>query len=435
VSDHRSAGGYEAVTRVAIRVPGSEVAALEHEHTFAYTEAVLIALHLPRFAFDVTAARLGLDGSGIPAAIAPEPGGGTLVSHPSRTAEIAGIRTGMRLTEALSLCPGLALLPPDPLAVDEAAETLVRRIEDLGLPVEPIGPGHLLADSSPVLRLYRGLDKVIDRLQLAGGGRARLGAASTRFAALAAARRARPRRALVWRDEDVELSARLAPLPVDVLVSDAGVDPAIVEVLRSLGLRTLGDTAVIGRVRLRDRFGPAGARIHDLVTGRDVEPIRPRPLPQALVERIELTEPATTEQMLARAFDLLLERLLGHPHRRARQPRTLVPGARLVGGGSWSSAITLREPSAEPALLRTALHARLREIPAPAIELSLELRGLARGDLQLPLVRAEGAAKRARLDAAVRQVRSTLGERAALRVVEVDAESRLPERRFGLAPR
>ncbi len=396
---------------------------------------MLVALQLPRFAFDVTAARLDLRRPGITAAIAPEPGGGTLVGQPSRAAEIAGVRTGMRLTEALALCPGLALLPPDPLAVEQAAETLVRRVEDLGMPVEPIAPGHLLADASPVLRLYRGLDRVIDRLQLAGGGRARLGAAPTRFAALAAARRARPRRSLVWRDEGEALGARLAPLPVDVLVADAGVDPAIVEIFRSLGLRSLGDVAAVGRVRLRDRFGPAGARISDLVTGQDIEPLRPRPLPQTLVERIELAEPATTEQMLRRSFDLLLERLLAHPHRRARQPRTLVLGGRLVGGGSWSSSITLREPSADPALLRTALHARVQEIPAPAIDLSLELRGLARGDLQLPLVRAEGAARRARLDAAVRQVRSTLGERAALRVVEVDAESRLPERRFGLAPR
>lgn len=402
---------------------------------FVYADSVLVALHLPRFAFDVTASRLGFQGSGVAAAIAPEPSRPTLLGQPSRTAEIAGIRTGMRLSEALSLCPGLALLPPDPLAVDQAAELLVQRIEELGMPVEPVAPGHLLADAAPVLRLYRGLPNVLDRLLLAGGGRARIGAASTRFGALAAARRARPRRALVWHEEHDELADRLAPLPLDVLVTDAAVDPEIVYILRSLGIRTLGGAAAIGMVRLRDRFGPAGARIHDLVTGGELEPLRPRPLPQTLLERIELPEPATTEQMLRRAFDLLLERLLSHPHRRSRQPRTLVLGARLVGGGSWSSAITLREPSADPSLLRTALHTRSREISAPALDLSLELRGLARGDLQLPLVRAEGAARQDRLEAAVRQIRSTLGERAALRIVEVDVESRLPERRFGLAPR
>ena len=35
---------------------------------------------------------------------------------------------------------------------------------------------------------------------------------------------------------------------------------------------------------------------------------------------------------------------------------------------------------------------------------------------------------------AVRQVRAAVGAEAALRVVEVDGDSRLPERRFGLAP-
>ena len=53
----------------------------------------------------------------------------------------------------------------------------------------------------------------------------------------------------------------------------------------------------------------------------------------------------------------------------------------------------------------------------------------------MPLFREDGEARAARLASAVGQVRAALGESAALHVVAVDEASRLPERRFGLAPR
>ena len=95
----------------------------------------------------------------------------------------------------------------------------------------------------------------------------------------------------------------------------------------------------------------------------------------------------------------------------------------------------LREPTADRDRLLLALIAKLRLLPAPADELAVELGDLAPGDRQQPLFREEGAARAARLEAAARQVRAAVGENAALHVVAVDEASRLPERRFGLAPR
>jgi protein ImuB len=142
-----------------------------------------------------------------------------------------------------------------------------------------------------------------------------------------------------------------------------------------------------------------------------------------------------TEQALTHALRVLIERLLARPERRGREPRTLRLGARLVGGGSWHCEVALREPTADRTRLALALDAKLRLLPAPAEELAVELGDLAPGNRQEPLFRTSGAARRTRLDGAVRQLRAAVGETAALRVVEVDAESRLPERRFGLVPR
>jgi nucleotidyltransferase/DNA polymerase involved in DNA repair len=393
---------------------------------------VIAALAIPRFAYAVVARRLGLRDPQTPAALAPEPGGPPRVGEPSAAASAAGVRSGMRLSEALALCPQLALLPPDPVAVEEATELLYARLEDLGLPLEPAGAGRALLATDPVERLYGGRAAVLMRLQDTATG-ARIGAAPGRFCALAATRRARTGRPVSVTAPAVR--EFLAPLAIESLVEDGEVDPALIEALRRLGIDRLGRLEAIGRLQVRDRFGPAGEHAWRLASGDDRTPLRPRPVPEALRETLVLPDAAVTEGTLDHALRVLIERLLQRPDRRGREPRTLRLGARLVSGGSWSVAVPLREPTADPGRIRLALQAKLQELPAPAEELTVEIARLAPGNRQVPLFREDGEARAARLQSAVGQVRAALGESAALHVVAVDERSRLPERRFGLAPR
>jgi nucleotidyltransferase/DNA polymerase involved in DNA repair len=338
----------------------------------------------------------------------------------------------MRLSEALALCPQLALLPPDPVAVEEATELLYDRLEDLGLPLEPAGPGRALLATDPVERLYGGRAAVLMRLQDTAPS-ARIGAAPGRFPALAATRRARTGRPVSVTPPAVR--EFLAPLAIESLVEDGEVDPALVEALRRLGIDRLGRLEAIGRLQVRDRFGPAGEHAWRLASGDDRTPLRPRPVPEAMRETLVLPDAAVTEGTLDHALRVLVERLLERPDRRGREPRTLRLGARLVGGGSWSVTAPLREPTADAGRIRLALQAKLQALPAPAEELTVEIARLAPGNRQVPLFREDGEARAARLASAVGQVRAALGESAALHVVAVDEASRLPERRFGLAPR
>src|SRR6478672_610630 len=250
---------------------------------------VIAALAIPRFAYVVVARRLGLRDQRTPAALAPEPGGPPRVGEPSTAASAAGVRTGMRLSEALALCPHLALLPPDPVAVEEATELLYARLEDLGLPLEPAGPGRALLATDPVERLYGGRAAVLMRLQdTAPGGR--IGAAPGRFPALAATRRARTGRPVSVTPPAVR--EFLAPLAIESLVEDGEVDPALVEALRRLGIDRLGRLEVLGR------FGPAGEHAWRLASGDDRTPLRPRPVPEAMRETLVLPDAAVTEGTL-----------------------------------------------------------------------------------------------------------------------------------------
>src|SRR5205085_9007539 len=86
---------------------------------------------------------------------------------------------------------------------------------------------------------------------------ARYGVAPSRFAAVAAATRARARRpVIVWGDRE-QARGFLAPMPVALLRAR----PALVdmpEALERLGINTLGELAALPAAALADRFGPAG---------------------------------------------------------------------------------------------------------------------------------------------------------------------------------
>ena len=94
----------------------------------------------------------------------------------------------------------------------------------------------------------------------------------------------------------------------------------------------------------------------------------------------------------------------------------------------------MRRASAEPARLADALLPHLSLLPAPASTLRLEAVALGpeTGE-QLSLADPEERRRR-RLAEAVRQTRSAAGADAVLRVLEVDPESRVPERREVLMP-
>src|SRR5262245_45879812 len=79
---------------------------------------------------------------GRPAALAPGPGAAQLIGEVTPVAERFGLRAGMRMGEALSRCPELALVPPDPERAESSWEEALRRLEGIGAEVESDRPGE-----------------------------------------------------------------------------------------------------------------------------------------------------------------------------------------------------------------------------------------------------------------------------------------------------
>jgi protein ImuB len=368
----------------------------------------------------------------VPAALAPEEGSEPLLGPVTAAAESAGVRPGMRLGEALALCPSLVLVDPDPATAEREWEGVLRRLEDVGVAVDPTEPGVVFFETRGVERLYRGVEPALKKALGAVGAAwdARVGAAGRKFTALAAANVARPGQILVVSDEATR--DFLAPLPLDLLPLD---EPRQQE-LRELGVRRLGELAGLPGGAVAERLGPDGRRAWSLARGGERRRVRGRRAPAEFVERLEFADAVGNELTLRRAFGVLLDRLMEQPTREGRFVRKAAIAARLVGGGSWRRTITLRDPTAERDRLRAALGPKLAELPAPVLELRLELVELTESSgQQLQLVRAAGAELDVRLKEGLRQVRASTGAGSVNTVVEVAPWSRIPEARALFVPR
>lgn len=370
---------------------------------------------------------------GEPVALAPEAGREQRVGEVSPAAEAFGIVPGTRVGEALSRCPGLRLVPPDPEATRACWNDVLDRLEGLGAVVESDDPGLAWFQAGGLRRIHGGhLEGVMSATRRALPAGVRMGVAPSRFAAYAAALQARGGRRADPIIPGGAVRAFLAPLPVGMLRSRAGL-AELPELLERLGIRTLGQLAALPASRVLERFGHPGLLALELSQGRDT-PLEPRRPMEPIVERLALPDAASGMQ-LERALDLIIARVLARRERRGRSLRALALSARFVEGGTWRVAVPLRRPSADPARLRLALAPRLADLPAPAESLSVavEAFGPPAHD-QAPLVDDPGEQRRARLGEAVRHVRQAAGEEALMRILEIDPESRLPERRAVLAP-
>ena len=399
---------------------------------------MIVCVLLPRFAL-TTAVGDRRELLQTPAALAPEPGGAQQVGEVSLAAEAFGIHPGMRLGEALARCPRLVLVAPDPAGVADGWERLLVRLESVGAAVEPERPGLVCFDARGLLRLHGGVEGVLGAVRRVLHVPARFGVAPSRFAAVAAASRARSRRPEIVAGgsaaaKDWERArAYLAPLPVRLLRARAALAD-LPEALERLGVKTLGELAALPATSLADRFGRAGLLAHELANGRDSE-LSPRPASEFLREVLELPEAASGTQ-LQRGLDLLIDRLLARRERRGRTIRSVVISAVLVEqGGTWREQVVFREALSDAIRMRLALAPKLSLMPAPAetLRLAVQRFGPLASD-QRALLDDPSAARTARLREAIRQARAVAGPEAAMRVLEVDPESRFPERRAVLTP-
>jgi DNA polymerase-4 len=196
-----------------------------------------------------------------------------VVSSASYEARAFGVRSATPASQARRLCPEAVLLPPDMAAYAEASAAVMRIFADVTPLVEPLSVDEAFLDVSGALRLFGTpatiAARIRARVRAEQGLTCSVGVAPTKFLAKLASTRAKPDGVLVVNAE--RALAFLHPLPVEALW---GVGDRTAEVLRRLGLRTVGDVAQAPTGMLRQAIGDAAAaHLHELAWARDPRPV------------------------------------------------------------------------------------------------------------------------------------------------------------------
>lgn len=248
----------------------------------------------------------------------PEPNEQIIVLHGNRVvahslaAAREGVEVGQRRRQAQSCCPGARLVTHDPDGDARQFEKVVTSIAALIPRIEVTEPGMLSFLAKGPSRYFGGEAAMAERMRhlatqaaaesaaptlgesLAAVGGFGIGVADGRFAAAIAARHsaADGGAPVIVPDSEAATAGFLAPLPVQLLGSVAGLDGGFVEILQRLGVRQLGELSALPVADVLARFGWLGEFAHRLANGGDDRPPDTIEPPSGLVAMQVLDDPA-----------------------------------------------------------------------------------------------------------------------------------------------
>jgi protein ImuB len=256
----------------------------------------------------------------------------------SATARARGVRRGMRRREAQSCCTDLQVFIADPDRDAKAFEPVAAAVEELAPGVEIVRPGLVAVPARGPVGYFGGAEvaaeRLVDQVASRTGVECQVGVADGLFAAVLAAHRG----ILVPQGGS---PAFLAPMPITELaafISQVGLDrtgpnavgrsngkgpdgrphvPAdliaqqieLVDLLRRLGLRTLGAFAGLAENEVASRFGADAVLAFRLAGGVAQRPPDRRKAPPELMITQVLDPPADRVDAVAFAARMAAQRL------------------------------------------------------------------------------------------------------------------------------
>ena len=329
-----------------------------------------LALHLPWLPLEAVAS----GAQALPRCVMHRQAGrerAVLLADPA--AQAAGITPGMSIAAALALLPALL-----PLARDPARERQLLQLAALAAarytPHIVLGDQLLQLEVRGSLRLFGGLPALLRSLRRsvdALGLKPRLGIAPTATAAALLARHAAPGAAQATTAPQAR--QRLDALPLQAAA------PALAELLRGIGCRTLGDVRALPRKGLQRRGGAALLALLDRAYGDAPDPQPWFEPPRDFVQTLELLQRADETAQLDGAAQRLVQALAGWLAHQWLGATCFSLWLQHETRGRQAAAPTrlrveLGQPSRDAAQLLLLLRERLSRCTLPAPVYGLQLR-------------------------------------------------------------
>ncbi|GAA3835694.1 DNA polymerase Y family protein [Nocardioides panacisoli] len=220
-----------------------------------------------------------------------------------------GVRRGQRRRDAQARCPELVLLPANPDRDARHFEPVLTAVEDVRPGVAPIRPGLMVLPAPGRYFARGGFDGeeaasalIAEHLVATGVWDCRFGVADDLFTAEQAARTAPVQGCVVVPAGGA--AEFLRPLPVQVLGSE------LADLLRRLGLHTLGDFGRLSPAEVSNRFGSHGAMLHRRVLGAAAEHLPSRQPPPELAREIAFEPPLDSAEAVTFSVRTTAERFV-----------------------------------------------------------------------------------------------------------------------------
>ncbi|MFI0407347.1 DNA polymerase Y family protein [Actinomadura sp. 3N508] len=219
-------------------------------------------------------------------------------------ARAEGVRRGQRLRDAQRRCPELVVRERDLDAEARLFEPVVAAVAALTPRVEVVRPGLCAIPARGPARFYGGeeaLRVLVQDAVVEAGHDCGSGVADGLFAAELAARAGQGGVVV----PEGGAAAFLAPYPLPVLDR-----PELADLLRRLGIKTLGDFAALPSGHVAGRFGADGALAHRMARGEEPRPLAPVKGAEDLTVRADFDPPAEQSERVVFAA----KRLAGELH-------------------------------------------------------------------------------------------------------------------------
>ncbi|MDN5345054.1 MAG: polymerase [Clostridia bacterium] len=188
-----------------------------------------------------------------------------------------GIKTGMTVREARSLCPDGIFIPPRHDLYIEFSTRILRIMRDFTPLVEPFSIDEAWLDVRGCRGLYGSplaiARQLKERIRTEVGISTSVGLGPSKLLAKMAAEMQKPDGLTILDYPDVP--EKMWPLPVKDLF---GVGPRMEAHLLKLGIHTIGDLARFPVEVLARRFGVVGRILHQCARGIDYSPVDPHSL-------------------------------------------------------------------------------------------------------------------------------------------------------------
>jgi len=326
------------------------------------------------------------------------------------------ILPGMRYAAGLSLAGSLraAVVPKE--EIGEAVASLGEQLRSFSPRVEPARdePGVFWVDASGLERLYGSLETWARRIRSAMKGMGFLATVVVGFNRFGTYAIARVEEGIIVLEDPAEEGRAALRVPLDRL----GLEPATREVLKKLGIETVGQFIALPVEGIGKRFGPEARRLHRLASGELLLPLQPERVQPPPAEKVILDHGETDTARLLMMIEGLLQPVLQVLAERVHALTEVEIRFRFERLGEHVEKIRPAAPTLDARQVLELIRLRLEAahaLPDGVAEVELVGRGVAAAPEQQRLLDSKSKRDLAAGNRALARVRAELGEEAVVR--------------------